>query len=340
METHMYSTERYTTANMQVYLLRCLAAMSPGFGINPERLCLGLGFEIADLSDPECRLSFRQASEMIRRTIELAPGRGIGLEIASNETIGSIGLVGYAMLTSPTFGDAVALGVDMQEYAGSMLQLDYTHDESRMSISATSRFHEPDIEMFLVEEAFGSFMKIGHALLGDHFRPSSVELSYDRPSYADQYERTFGCPVLFGRKDNVFSCDASWSSKRIATYDPLSHRQAVNLLELARTQDSDDSDLIESVERIVRRDLRQTPPLAAIAAQLCMSERTLRRKMACCGVSYQSLLDGVRQRRASALLQNSRLSIEEIAYEVGFSDCHNFRRAFKRWTGHTPRSAV
>jgi hypothetical protein len=265
METHMYSTERYTTANMQVYLLRCLAAMSPGFGINPERLCLGLGFEIADLSDPECRLSFRQASEMIRRTIELAPGRGIGLEIASNETIGSIGLVGYAMLTSPTFGDAVALGVDMQEYAGSMLQLDYTHDESRMSISATSRFHEPDIEMFLVEEAFGSFMKIGHALLGDHFRPSSVELSYDRPSYADQYERTFGCPVLFGRKDNVFSCDASWSSKRIATYDPLSHRQAVNLLELARTQDSDDSDLIESVERIVRRDLRQTPPLAAIA---------------------------------------------------------------------------
>lgn len=336
----MDNIARYTTADLPVYLLRCLGQMFHDLGIDPKRLCLGLGFDIGDLSDPECRLSFRQASAMIRRAIELAPDRGIGLELAKNETIGSIGLVGYAMLTSPTLGDAAALGVSMQNYAGALIKLDYAKSPATMSITATSHFHQPDIEMFLVEEAFGTLLKLARTLVGDEFQLSSVDLSYARPSYANQYERTFGCPIRFGQKDNVLSCNASWSTKRIATYDPLSHRQAVRLLELAKAHGDDDTDLIESVERIVLRDLHKASTLSAIATQLCMSERTLRRKLAGCGVSYQALLDGVRQRRATALLQNSRFSIEEIAYEVGFSDRHNFRRAFKRWTGHSPRTAA
>ncbi|RQS26485.1 MULTISPECIES: AraC family transcriptional regulator [unclassified Burkholderia] len=336
----MERTTRYTTANLQAYLLRCLAGMSSDLGIDPERLCLGLGFQIADLSDPECRLSFRQASEMIRRTMQLSSRDGIGLEIANNETIGSIGIVGYAMLTSPTFAEAVALGVSMQNYAGSMLELDYHNSDLAMSITATSRFHEPDIEAFLVEEAFGTFMKIGRTLIGDGFKPSVISFSYPRPNYSAEYERTFSCPLRFGQKDNVFSCDASWGERRIITYDPLSHRQALGLLETVKVQESEDTDLIESVERIIRRDLRNAPTLQTVAAQLCMSERTLRRKLAHYGLPYQSILDSVRERRALTLLQNSRLSIEEVSYEVGFSDSHNFRRAFKRWTGHGPRTSA
>ncbi|HHM8126999.1 TPA: hypothetical protein ACRMWJ_005758 [Pseudomonas aeruginosa] len=45
----MDGSARYTTANLHVYLLRCLAGMSNDFGIDPARLCLGLGFEIEDL---------------------------------------------------------------------------------------------------------------------------------------------------------------------------------------------------------------------------------------------------------------------------------------------------
>jgi AraC-like DNA-binding protein len=335
----MDATDHYTTANLQVYLLRCLAGMSKDFGIDPERLCLGLGFEVDDLSNPECRLSFRQASSMIRRAVEMTPGRGLGLEISMNETIGSIGLVGYAMLTSPTLGEAVALGVKMQNHAGSMLHIDLVQDESTISIHASSRFHAPDIEVFLAEEAFGSFLTIAHALVGDDFRPTAVDFSYPRPLYGAQYDSIFKCPIRFDQKDNVFTCDVAWGSRRIATYDPLSHRQALEFLKMAVTHENGDTDFLESVDRIVRRDLRHAPTLAAVAEQLCMSDRTLRRRLADRGISYQTVLDNIRKTRALALLTNSRLSIEEIAYEVGFSDSHNFRRAFKRWTGHGPRDS-
>ncbi len=304
----MDGSAHYTQANLHVYLLRCLAGMSKDFGIDPTRLCMGLGFDTADLSNPECRVSFRQASSMIRRALEMTKGRerGLGLDIGCNETIGSIGLVGYAMLTSPTLGEAINLGIKMQNHAGTLLLLDRVDSPSHISIRASNFFHEPDLQTFLVEETFGTFLNLVRTLVGDAFNPSSIDLTYSKPSYSAQYDHVFKCPVRYEQKDNLFTCEAHWADRPIATYDPLSHRQALDFLQIS---------------------------------VLCMSDRTLRRRLADQGRTYQNVLDTIRKQRALALLSNSRLTIEEIAYEVGFSDAHNFRRAFKRWTGHGPRQA-
>lgn len=335
----MDGSARYTTANLHAYLLRCLAGMSRDFGIDPVRLCLGLGFDIADLSNPECRVSFRQAAAMIRRSLEWTKGldRGLGLHIGTHETIGSIGLVGYAMLTSPTLGEAIDLGIRMQSHAGALLQLDRVDNGKYIAIRASSLFHEPDIHTFLVEETFGIFLNLVRTLVGDAFTPSFIDLSYSKPPYAAHYDQVFKCPIRYEQTENLFACDAQWADKKIATYDPLSHRQALEFLQMTVAKQSMENEFIESIERIVRRDLHQTPSLSAVATQMCMSDRTLRRRLADQGRSYQNVLDQIRMSRALALLSNPRLTIDEVAYEVGFSDAHNFRRAFKRWTGHGPR---
>ena len=102
------------------------------------------------------------------------------------------------------------------------------------------------------------------------------------------------------------------------------------------SRERENVDLFESVERLVRQNLKNLPTFSDIAKALCLSERTLRRRLADKGVSYQALLDLVRKNRTLEMLENPKLSIEQIAVEVGFSDSHNFRRAFKRWTGSTP----
>jgi AraC-like DNA-binding protein len=322
-----------------VYLLRCLAAINKDFEIDANHLCAGLGFDVTDLSNPECRVSFRHATEMIRRAVKLVPRRDLGLHIGAGSTITSLGLVGYAMLTSPTLGEAVAVGINMQNHAGSMLHFDLLQEQACISICATGRFYEPDIEMFLVEDAFGTFLRIAQALVGETFRPSTVALSYAPPSHSAKYDQTFRCPVLFGAKDNMFSCHAHWAEQPIATYDPLTHRQVLEFLQMKAMQEHPTLDLIESIERIIRRDFRHAPVLSSVAVQLSMSNRTLRRRLAESGLSYQDILDTARKRRALALLANASLSIDEIACEVGFSDARSFRRAFKRWTATAPRAA-
>lgn len=328
--------ERYNIANIPAYLLRCLVATLTGFGVDAARLCQGLGFTVDDLSNPACRISFRQGSTLIQRSLQALPGKGLGLLIGERETIASIGVVGYAMMTSPTLGDATRLGMSQQKFAGSMLDFDFKINRQLAVVTAANRFHRPEIHEFLVEEAFASFLQIARGLVGNNFLPQRIELSYPAPPYAAEYQRVFQCPVLFDQKTNAFVTDPEWIARPLLTYDPLSHRQALEFVEMSFSRERENVDLFESVERAIRQNLKELPTFSDIARKLCLSERTLRRRLADKGVTYQALLDLVRKNRSLEMLGDARLSIEQIALEVGFSDAHNFRRAFKRWTGSTP----
>lgn len=337
----MNNTSRYPKANLPVHMMRGLVETVRELGIDPIRLVAGLGLDLIDLSSPSCRISLRQASEIVRRAVKMTPQRALGLEVGARRSIMSIGLVGCAMLTSPTIKGAISVGLELQRCTGTLLHFDLdATDEQILSMRATNVYLETDIEAFLVEEAFGNCMQIGRALTGEMFRPTSVDLSYPRPDYAEQYARVFQCPIRFEQQANRFSFPSAMADRVIATHDPLTHRQAMEFLQSSHSLDSDITEFLESIERIVRRDLRETPMLAAVASQMCMSERTLRRRLAECGTSYQTMVNEIRKKHAFKLLSNPRLSIDKIASEIGFSDANSFRRAFKHWTGHGPRECA
>ena len=90
------------------------------------------------------------------------------------------------------------------------------------------------------------------------------------------------------------------------------------------------------IVRALRVDLRSPPTMAAIAASINVSERTLRRRLVDADLSYAGLLDQERMRRALGLLGASEAPMARVAAEAGFSDARSLRRATKRWTGQTP----
>ena len=73
-----------------------------------------------------------------------------------------------------------------------------------------------------------------------------------------------------------------------------------------------------------------------VAKELYMSVRTLHNKLEKLGSSYQQVLDDTRRDLSEQYMQQQQRSISEVAYLLGFSDCSNFSRAFKRWTGVSP----
>ncbi|BCG96565.1 AraC family transcriptional regulator [Mesorhizobium sp. 131-2-1] len=327
---------RYVTANIPAFLIRSLVATLSDFGLNASRLTVGLGITMEDLADPACRVSFRQGREAILRAMKMTKGKALGLETGIREKITSVGLVGHAMLTASTVGDAVKLGLDLQKDTGSMLEFDARVSPEGVVVTAASRFHDPDIYVFLVEEAFASFMGIATGLVGAEFKPSRVDLAYPAPAHAEVYQRVFGCAVRFGQMENAFVYDPAWYKRPLVTADPFSHRQILEFLAYNRARTREAAEIIASVERVLRQKLHGRNHISQVARALGMSERTLRRRLAESGVSFQSLLDGLRKNRALELLANQNMSVEQIAFAVGFSDPHNFRRAFRRWTGATP----
>lgn len=328
--------ERYVTANIPAFLIRSLITTLRELDLNPSRLTVGLGVTIDDLADPACRISFRQGREIVVRALDMAGGRALGLETGIREKITSVGLVGYAMLTAATVEDAVKIGLALQKDTGSMLEFDTKNISDGVAYTAASRFHDPEIYAFLVEEAFASFMGIGRELAGEDFRPLRVDLAYPAPSHAKDYERIFGCEIRFGQLENAFICEQSLYRMPLKSADPFSHRQLLEFLAYSRQRSRVAVEIIEAVERVLRQKLKERSHLTDVAKELGMSERSLRRRLAESGVSFQVLLDGIRKARALELLANPAMTVEQIAYAVGFTDPHNFRRAFRRWTGATP----
>ncbi|AXQ29849.1 AraC family transcriptional regulator [Solimonas sp. K1W22B-7] len=96
------------------------------------------------------------------------------------------------------------------------------------------------------------------------------------------------------------------------------------------------SDFPDRVRQALRAPGDHYLCLRAVAQRLCMSERTLKRKLQRCGSGYRQLLDELRYREAAALMRQASLSVEEIGARMGYASPANFSRAFRRWAGAPP----
>jgi AraC-like DNA-binding protein len=93
--------------------------------------------------------------------------------------------------------------------------------------------------------------------------------------------------------------------------------------------------LVAEIYQRLMRAPHQAPTMEGISQELGVTERTLRRRLANEGVRYADIADDVRKRLSLSYLRTTRMTADDIASKVGFSDTANFRRALKRWTGRT-----
>lgn len=94
--------------------------------------------------------------------------------------------------------------------------------------------------------------------------------------------------------------------------------------------------VLEFAGKVLRRALPQLLSPEQLAEAMALSPSALKRLLAQHHTSYSQLLDEVRNQLAVSLLTQHELSNKQLAERLGYSDEHNFRRAFKRWTGLIP----
>jgi hypothetical protein len=102
---------RYTAAVIPTGILAVLAQVAGEEGVEVDPWLTGLGITRAQIDDAEIRVSYRQASVIIKRALRAIPCGDIGLKVGAHQSIGSFGIMGLAMMTARTFGEAIAIGV-------------------------------------------------------------------------------------------------------------------------------------------------------------------------------------------------------------------------------------
>jgi AraC-like DNA-binding protein len=171
------------------------------------------------------------------------------------------------------------------------------------------------------------------------FAPLAIHISHASPHEVSAFEAHFRCPVHFGAQRDALEVSHDQLRRPNRLGDTSISRFFDTHLAGALEDLPEDSDLGRRVRAEIAQALSEgVPTLPRMATQLGMSGRTLQRRLGEAGLSYRALVDETRKELADRLLRKTDYDLVEVAFLTGFSEQSAFNRAFKRWTGQTPRS--
>ncbi len=187
------------------------------------------------------------------------------------------------------------------------------------------------------EAALGTFVSLWRDANGEEFAPVRVQFMHQRGGSIGPVEAHFRCPVTHGAEVDAIvirRCDLDrpnrvgdrhiWDFLRQHLEDSLG----------ACEEERIDREVVIHVAKSLSEGV---PRLEDVARHLGIGSRTLQRRLSELGLSYQSLVEEARREVALRLVAQGRQSLVEIAFLTGFAEQSSFTRAFKRWSGHTPR---
>ena len=248
----------------------------------------------------------------------------------------SLGIFGYALMTSETLADAVSLLLRYNQVFWPSITINLESQGSSVDLTARGPHLPTYLERFYLDTFFAAVATNLRILTGIERVPFRLKLDYGSVVDKSNYYAVFGPSVEFKADRSVMTFDEQTLLTPISSSNPFA--QDIFQRECDRIIASDNhlGLVSERVKQILIGANLDFPSTAEVANKLHMSESTLQRRLAKEGCKFQQLLDQVRYRLAMEYLQGTHLPVTEVALLLGYSSAANFRRSFKRWSGVTP----
>lgn len=241
----------------------------------------GMRVQASDFSDPANPpyLAYREACRIIQRALDALPGDGHGLEQGARQSLAEFGLLGLAMLTAPTLKDALHIGIGFAPITGAMLDLAVEDDPAGVAVSMRMRMrtHEPALEAFLCEEFIASSLNLCRGLMGKDFAADRIDLAYPPPRYAARYSEVLGTKIRFNRPSTRVVIAQHWLDRPMPAANAESARQISALCRAQMPSEQPPAGIVAAIEQRLALQVAEMPRLTDFAAELHLTERTLRR---------------------------------------------------------------
>ena len=260
----------------------------------------------------------------------------LGLHAAAAIPLEQPGFVAYAMLTATNLRETFGFLEEFQRLCIDAPFISVEQRGRRDAICLSDATLQPAPSKHHAEFLFLLFTRAGRHILGDDFAPAAVHLRRTVSPHAGEFSAAFGCPVYWDQSRDELLIDA----ERMLRPSPYAHAETMRALRERAAhfmRQYTAPDWMARVEALIDRMLPQgDASVKSIAANLGISARTLQRRLADEGKSFDDIREGVRRARALELVGKNRVPIADVAAQLGFSDPRAFRRAFRRWTGTAP----
>jgi AraC-like DNA-binding protein len=321
------------SASYALHLLDLAARL----GVREEEILAGFDLTREDLADPNRSLPIDVAIALHERGRILTGEPALGIYLGLQMQASAHGIVGFAAMSAGTVRDAILVAVRYMAIRTTALALHtQVHDDTATLILVEHADLGSVREIYVLSILVG-FWQMGCKLAGRNL-DLSFDLQFPRPDYYKRFEHILP-PTRFDQPVNqIVLRDLALLASPISMADAASARLARTQCEELLASMGLDGRIAPRVRALLGRKDGASLSVNDVARALRVSPRTFRRRLEAERVTFSSLLDTERKRRALLLLRSQELSIEEIGDRLGYHNVANFTRAFRRWTGKTPRA--
>jgi AraC-like DNA-binding protein len=283
------------------------------------------------LADPDALVPCRVQEQVIVYAQQNRPRKNLALHVAAATPIGAYPLLDYLVLSCATVGDGLRRLSDYHRLIGGGFTIDLERDGD-----GTRYVLSPDIPPFYAE--FGVALPLLHLHRESGGGATARFASFrHRPEDPDEFRATIRCPVRTGSDWVGFLLSDKTLALPMRRGDPI----LLSVLEEQATQrlaDLPAEDFVSGLKRSIAGGLAEGRiTMTGIARRLALTSRTLQRRLAERGTTFQQAVEETRREAAERHLAGAALSIAEISFALGYSEPAAFHRAFRRWTRQTPQ---
>ncbi|MDN6855384.1 AraC family transcriptional regulator [Pseudomonas sp. CAN2814] len=328
-------TQSQRPPSVSASLTQAILLAAVRLGLSRDELLAASGILETQLSDPDARVDFG-CQELIWQTIQSTlsadePGIALGRALSP----ASFSALGYLLQTSTTLGDALESALRYQRLVGEGGQVAIEAQAEIVWVTYCPLNPERPATRARALALLGFWARQLKALLSG-LQLAGCRFMHSQPERLADYETAFGCPLQFDAANYALGLPRELIDAPLPQANPplrdLLRQHAEGLL--ARLPSASISGRV--VALLGEQLSRGEPGRAALASELGLSERTLQRRLAEEGSSYQQLLADTRRQLAERYLGDGNLPATDIAALLGYSEPSVFFRAFRHWTGLTP----
>jgi AraC-like DNA-binding protein len=320
------------------YKIALLLDAAAEHGITAEIALARTQLTLEQVNDPHTLISVAQYLAAYDNVIAAGADLSLAFALGARLHLSAYGMYGYALICSPTMREFFDFAVRYHPLATPTIELRWRREDDLAIWEFREVYRDimgAELRGFVLRQQMMTTCTHMRDMVGPTISPVRALLALPDAGAVADHGQVLGCPCVFGQPANELHYPAVILDQAPELANRLTRAMLEETCDRLIGQTKMTSGIAGEVYQLLMLAPNRFSSMQAIAVQLGMTERTLRRRLDDENSSYADIIDDVRKKLTLEYLHTTRLSADDIASKVGFSDSSNLRRAIKRWTGRT-----
>lgn len=325
--------------SVSISLVRTLIEAVERAGVSAEDFIAASKLERASIEDASTRIDLPAYDALQELALDMTKNPALGLHMGEHASMSAFQIVGLLAAHCRTIREGLEVFFRYHRIIADC-PASYLEERGGESVLIYNFLRStPRCTRLRAEFGVTRLLRIGQMFAGVSATPREVWFEHAEPPYVDEYHR------MFGQKRVRFSQPTTGIVMPTAVLDAVQLHPDAQLYQVLKQQadtllrevDSGATLSAKIHHLVVHHFTEMEPDMETIARRLGMSSRSLRRRLQEEGSSFSKIVDDAMGELACNVLREPNTTIHEAAFRLGFAEASSFHRAFRRWTGKTPK---